>query len=178
MNNQILKLVQGGHKILKLYQSWHMNKEMRWCMHMREISERLSMMCLKWWKFYEERTTRFHGESSNQPKGNGGDWRKPLPLPPPPPSPPSSPSSSSTSSPSHTPPRSVKGHANYPLLNLDVKFELVMYNGEVNVENFDHWVCHIEFYCKIQRIKDDVTKIQLSSLCLESASLIWWEART
>ena len=32
-------------------------------------------------------------------------------------------------------------------------------------------------YCKIQRIKDDETKIQLASLSLESATLIWWEAK-
>jgi hypothetical protein len=30
----------------------------------------------------------------------------------------------------------------------------------------------------IQRIKDDETKIQLASLRLESATLIWWEAKT
>lgn len=33
-------------------------------------------------------------------------------------------------------------------------------------------------YCRIQRIKDDETKIQLASLRLESATLIWWEAKT
>jgi hypothetical protein len=33
-------------------------------------------------------------------------------------------------------------------------------------------------YCRIQRIKDDETKIQLSSLRLESETLIWWEAKT
>jgi hypothetical protein len=37
---------------------------------------------------------------------------------------------------------------------------------------------HIEVYCRIQRIKDDETKIQLASLRLESATLIWWEAKT
>jgi hypothetical protein len=33
-------------------------------------------------------------------------------------------------------------------------------------------------YCRIQRITDDETKIQLSSLRLDSATLIWWEAKT
>lgn len=33
-------------------------------------------------------------------------------------------------------------------------------------------------YCRIQRIKDEGTKIQLSSLRLESVALIWWEAKT
>lgn len=53
-----------------------------------------------------------------------------------------------------------------------------MYNGEVNDEKLDNWVHQIEFYCRIQKIDDYVTKIQLASLRLESATLIWWEART
>ena len=53
-----------------------------------------------------------------------------------------------------------------------------MYNGEVNVENLENWVHQIELYCKIQNIDDDVTKIQLDSLRLEGATLIWWEVRT
>jgi hypothetical protein len=53
-----------------------------------------------------------------------------------------------------------------------------MYNGEVNVENLDNWIRQIEVYCRLQRIKDDETKIQLASLILESATLIWWEAKT
>ena len=32
-------------------------------------------------------------------------------------------------------------------------------------------------YCRIQRINDDKTKIQLASLRLESVALIWWEAK-
>ena len=77
---------------------------------------------------YNERTTRLHGESSNQPKGNGVDGRK---TPPPPPySPPSSPPSSHRP----TPPQSPKGHAKSPLIKLDFKFEFPMYNGEVNAK--------------------------------------------
>jgi hypothetical protein len=33
-------------------------------------------------------------------------------------------------------------------------------------------------YCRIQKIQDDETKIQLASLRLDSATLIWWEAKT
>lgn len=120
---------------------------------------------------YEEMTTRLHGESSNQPKGNGGDGIKP-PYPPPHSPLPSPLSSYPSSSPSHTPPKSPKGHAKSPLLKLDVKFELRMYNGDVNGEKLDNWVHHIEVYYMIQRIKDDVTKIQLASLHFESAVLI------
>jgi hypothetical protein len=32
-------------------------------------------------------------------------------------------------------------------------------------------------YCRIQRIQDDETNIQLASLRLESAALIWWESK-
>jgi hypothetical protein len=53
-----------------------------------------------------------------------------------------------------------------------------MYNGEVNSEKLDNWIRQIEVYCRIQIIKDDETKIQLASLILESATLIWWEAKT
>lgn len=53
-----------------------------------------------------------------------------------------------------------------------------MYNEEVDAENLDNWVCQIEVYCKIQNIDDDVTNIQLASLCMEGETLIWWEAKT
>ena len=53
-----------------------------------------------------------------------------------------------------------------------------MYNGEVNFEILDNWFSQLEVYCKIQNIKYDETKIQLASLRLESATFIWWEAKT
>jgi hypothetical protein len=53
-----------------------------------------------------------------------------------------------------------------------------MYNGEVNVEKLDNWTRQIEVYCRIQRIKDDETNIQLASLILGIVTLIWWEAKT
>jgi hypothetical protein len=53
-----------------------------------------------------------------------------------------------------------------------------MYNGEVNAGKLDNWIHHIEFYCRIPRIKDDETNIQLASIRMESATLIWWEAKT
>jgi hypothetical protein len=106
------------------------------------------------------------------PKGNGGNCDTPPPSPP-------SPTSSTISQP---PPNSPKEHGKIPpqiaLLKLDVKFQLHMYNGEVNVEKLDNWIPHIEVYCRIQRIKDDETMIELASLRLESATLIWWEAKT
>ena len=100
---------------------------------------------------YEERNSRLQGERSNPPKGDGGNGDQPPkgnggngdkpPITPPFSSPSSSPSSSSTSTPSQTPPHSPKGHGKTPFLKLDIKFELPMYNGEVNHEKLDNWVC-------------------------------------
>jgi len=96
---------------------------------------------------YEERNTRMVGESSKPPhgegssedkkdekkdsKGNGGK------SPPSPPSSSSSPSHTSSSSTTttetaHTHLKTPKGKT--PLLKLDIKFELPMYNGEVNAK--------------------------------------------
>jgi hypothetical protein len=128
----------------------------------------------------EERNTRLQGEGSNPskhkrdsgdktPNGNGGNGASPPPSPPPPPPP-----SSSTSS--RPLPNSPKGHgktpSQIPLLKLDIKFELSMYDGEVNAKKLDNWIRQIEVYCRIQKIQDDETKIQLASLRLDSATLI------
>ena len=53
-----------------------------------------------------------------------------------------------------------------------------MFNGEVNAENIDNWIRHLEVYLRIHNLHDDDTKIQLASLILEGASLVWWEAKT
>ena len=90
------------------------------------------------------------GESSKPPHGKGissdkkddkkdvkGNDGKP---PPSPPSSSSSPSSSSTTTKLvHTHSKSPKGKKN-PLLKLDNKFELPMYNGEVNAKNLENWI--------------------------------------
>jgi hypothetical protein len=135
-------------------------------------------------KILIERNTRFQGEGSNPSKhkgdngdktvnGNGGNGASP------PPSPPSSSSSSTNSRPL---PNSPKGHgktpSQIPSLKLDIKFELPIYNGEVNAEKLDNWIRQIEVYCRIQKIQDDETKIHLASLRLDSAALIWWESKT
>jgi hypothetical protein len=137
-------------------------------------------------KLLMKRNTRLQGEGSNPSKhkgdsgdkntnGNGGNGASP------PPSPPSSSSSSSSSTSSRSLPNSPKGHgktpSQIPLLKLHIKFELPMYNGEVNAKKLDNWIRQIEVYCRIQKIQDDETKIQLASLILDSVALIWWEAR-
>jgi hypothetical protein len=75
----------------------------------------------------------------------------------------------------------LKGHgktpSQIPSLKLDIKFELPMYNGEVNAEKLDNWICQIEVYCRIQKIQVDENKIHLASLRLDSATLIWWESK-
>jgi hypothetical protein len=50
------------------------------------------------------------------------------------------------------------------LLKLDVKFEFLTYDGELNAEKLDNWIKQIQVYCKVQKIMDDTTKIQLVAL--------------
>jgi len=51
-----------------------------------------------------------------------------------------------------------------PSLNIDVKFEFPLYDGEINAEKLDNWIRQIEVYCRIQRIIDEETMIHLSCL--------------
>ena len=53
-----------------------------------------------------------------------------------------------------------------------------MFIGEVNVENIDNWIRQLEVYLRIQNFHDDDTKIQLASLRIERATLVWWESKT
>ena len=53
-----------------------------------------------------------------------------------------------------------------------------IFNGEVNAEKLDNWIRQLEVYLKIQNLQDDDTKIQLASLRMEGATLVWWEAKT
>jgi hypothetical protein len=91
------------------------------------------------------------GSGDRTPDGNGGNGASP------PPSPPSSSSSSSSSTSSKHLPNSPKGHgktpSQIPSLKLDIKFELPIYNGEVNAEKLDNWIRQIEVYCRIQKFK-------------------------
>jgi hypothetical protein len=97
------------------------------------------------------------GGGDKTPGGNGGNGASPPPSPPP------SSSSSSSSTSSKNIPHSPKGHgkapSQIPSLKLDIKFELPIYNGEVNAEKLDNWIRQIEVYFRIQKIQDDETKI-------------------
>ena len=64
-----------------------------------------------------------------------------------------------------------------PTLKLDVKFDLQMYNGEINEEKLDHWIKQIEVYCRVQKLVDGKAKVQLATLQLGGTILIWWESK-
>ena len=124
---------------------------------------------------YLERKRPFQGEYSKQDKSEEGED-----PPKPPPSPPSSPStssSSSTSSKSTARKHSNKHKHDMSLLKLDVKFELPLYDGEVNAERLDNWVRQMEVYYSVQKIKDEATQIKLASLRLVGTALIWWQSK-
>jgi hypothetical protein len=63
------------------------------------------------------------------------------------------------------------------LLKIDVKFELPMYDGEVNAERLDNWNKQMEVYCSVKQIKDEATQIKLASVRLAGTTLIWWKRK-
>ena len=135
---------------------------------------------------YEDRNTKLQGERSKPTKGEGyseggnGNGSKP-----PPSRPFSSSSSSWASSPSstnttltHNGQHTSKGTGKSPLLKLDVRFELPMYNCEVNVKKLHNWICQLEVYCRIQNLQEDDINIYLSYLRMEGSTIVWWESKT
>jgi hypothetical protein len=97
-----------------------------------------------------------------------------------PPKPPYSPSSSSSYSSKHSHHSHHSSHkASFkkPLLNIDVKFVLPMFNGDVNPEKLDNWIRRVELYFRVQHIDEEEVKVQLDSLQLEGTALIWWESK-
>jgi hypothetical protein len=94
-----------------------------------------------------------YSERGLQKGESHGQFKKVVDIPPSPPpsrppySPPSTPSSPSTSPPSSL---HKKIASKKPLLKLDVKFNLPMYNGEPNAEKLDNWIRQIEVYCCVQ----------------------------
>jgi hypothetical protein len=103
-------------------------------------------------------------------QGAGGD-------PPEPPSSPSSSSSSSSDHSHHSHHSSHKASFKKPLLKLDVKFDLPMFNGDANPEKLDNWIRQVEVYCRVQQIDEEEVKVQLASLRLEGTALVWWERK-
>jgi hypothetical protein len=103
-------------------------------------------------------------------QGAGGD-------PPEPPSSPSSSSSSSSEHSHHSHHSSHKASFKKPLLKLDVKFSLPMFNGDANPEKLDNWIRQVEVYFRVQHIDEEEVKVQLASLRLEGTTLVWWERK-
>ena len=101
------------------------------------------------------------GSSNNkkeEDRSSKGSGRKP------PPSPRLSSSSSSTSSSSTSTRKTTHSHSKIPkgktpLLKLDIKFELPIYNGEVNTEKLDNWIRQLKVYYRIQNLQEDDIKI-------------------
>jgi hypothetical protein len=106
---------------------------------------RMSEMVERMYGDYEKRMKKkgkkkeakaYENDLVNQ--GVGGD----------PPEPPSSPSSSNCSSYDHSHHSNANHKASFknPLLNLDVKFPLPMFNGYANPEKLDNWIRQVEVY--------------------------------
>ena len=76
------------------------------------------------------------------------------------------------------PPNSPEHKNKTSLIKLDLKFDLPIYDGELNAEKLDNWIRQIDVHCKVQSIDSDKRKIQLASLCLGGIALVWWEGRT
>ena len=114
---------------------------------------------------YQERNDRIATEGSKK-EGEGSSWGKKINDQSKkghggngdPPSPSSSPSSTSSSSTSVNQSHKSKTTGKNNFLKLDVKFELPMFNGEVNVEKLDNWIRKLEVYLRIQNLHDDDTR--------------------
>ena len=121
-------------------------------------------------ELYKDKKARDAASSSKTSKKDKGKGK--VDKPPTPPL--SSSSYSSSSSESETEKKPKKTY----LLKLDVKFELPIYDGEMNPKNLDNQIKQLEVYYHIQNIFDDKTKIQLATLRMGGTTLIWWESKT
>eukprot|EP00253_Pinus_taeda_P035632 PITA_35632 len=70
-----------------------------------------------------------------------------------------------------TPPNTLENKKKTSFIKLDVKFDLPIYDGELNAEKLDNWIRQIDVYCRVQSIDSDKSKIQLASLYLGGTAL-------
>ena len=105
---------------------------------------------------------RCRSEEGRKGKGVGGDGDPP--------------ETNQTFSSSHTS-HSNNAIPNMPYFKLDVKFELPIYNGDLDVEKLDNWIKQLEVYCRVQGITDDPSRIQLATLRMSGMALTWWESK-
>ena len=81
------------------------------------------------------------------------------------------PDTNQTFSSSHTS-HSNNASPNMPFFKLDVKFELPIYNGDLDAEKLDNWMKQLEVYCRVQGINDDPSRIQLATLRMSGMVLL------
>ena len=48
-----------------------------------------------------------------------------------------------------TPPNSHVHNKKASLIKLDVKFDLAIYDGELNAKKLDNWIRQIDYYCRV-----------------------------
>jgi len=104
-------------------------------------------------ELYKDKKARDATYSSKTSKKDKGKCKTDKP-----PSPPSSSSSSSSSS--NVESEIEEKPMKTSLLKLDIKFELPIYDGEMNPKKLDNWIKKLELYCCIQNISNNKTKIQ------------------
>jgi hypothetical protein len=131
--------------------------------HMSEMVKRMYGNYEKRMKKKGKKKEAHADDDASINQGAGGD-------PPEPPSSPSSSSSSSSEHSHHSHHSSHKASFKKPLLKLDVKFALPMFNGDANPEKLDNWIQQVEVYCRVQHIDEEEVKVQLASLRLEGTS--------
>ena len=62
--------------------------------------------------------------------------------------------------PTSTPPDSLENRKKKTsLIKLHVKFDLPIYDAELNAENLDNWIRQIDVYCRVQNIDSERRKI-------------------
>ena len=129
---------------------------------------KMQQMLGELYEYNKVRDATSSSKASKKDKGKGKSDK--------PPSPPSSSSSSySSSSNSYS---EIEKKARKSVLKLDVKFELPIYDGEMNWEKLDNWIKQLEVYCRIHNISDEITTIQLATLRMGGTNLIWWESKS
>jgi hypothetical protein len=151
----------------------HDEQEKKFHMVFYLMSEMVERMYRDYEKRMKKKGKKKEAQDDDNSSVNQGDGGDPL-------EPPSSPSSSSSSSSEHSHHSHHSSHKDSfkkPLLKLDVKFYLPMFNRDANTKKLNNWIRKVEVYCRVQQIDEEEVKVHLDSLRLEGISLIWWERK-
>jgi hypothetical protein len=117
-------------------------QEKKFHMVFYQMSEMVERMYGDYEKMMKKKGKKKEAQVDDNASVNQGARGDPLE----PPSSPSSPSSSSFEDSHHS---IHKAYLKKPLLKLDVKFSLPMFNGDANPEKLDNWIQHVEAYCHV-----------------------------